>query len=882
MAAPCVEGGGNMIVDWTRPLDVLTYNTLHLIAEFFWFLNAFLLLLGAVVRQVFNWFSEHIVDIVPLINEPFGTLLAFTLLLATALYGLSRILNNFTDWRPVDIGKAFLYGTIGFFYLSSGLMLIQAIETIRDDLGIAISDATTSIFSDILNGLAYSGDGYVLGDPVDVDGRAGISGIDVAATYLGAANLNDLRGGDLPSGLRSGYPYRPAGLTDCCFMYEAAAFEQLDDAERSHALNAAAYGVKVLFMGLWLVPYAITSELVWFILTLAALVVFLSLPLGFVFSPFRSTQGILSSYIHQYIAIVKETVITAFFVGAGSAMILASLQTSLFLLWPVNIITSLILLWRVLSATKTLGTAISNTTSSFKPLQQSQQGMDLTGMAVGAGMAGVGLATGNVMLAKYGAMSGMGAMNRRSNLSSPMWWMMGGAKNLGGGGGGRGLKGDPPATGTTSQSPPVHRLSNNNNRAATPAITDNDQEGGGGYSQPATYPAGEHPLSRVQTRGRVSRATSAIRSWAQNDPDRLTEYKPNVFGVAGRRVKSLASTPETAEATESATSWMDGYIHELQVQGTSPKKITEDFRSGKAFSEAQKSLPSDSPFVTDESNFHALADMMMSEQRVPFKDIVGAIAHADVKEGRSPSKVASIGLGASDDFGGHNGIVNNIYSAAAHIGANQTMPGEAPFGKTYLEQSYEYLDSGKKEHATNFLNELAPDNPDGVQELLNHLEVGWDTMRNDTLIAPSVAYSPGNERTYNNSYLAQAEHTTGAHTPNTPSSSTPSVSVNEQEVTASRLGSNTGEMNKDENETVLTGSFKDVLEMPEDWKPSVSNDLPNTAVAPSPIPATQPRTQNKSSAPVAIPTTTPPANSPTQTKPVVATPQPSTQDRLKG
>ncbi|MCP4424862.1 MAG: hypothetical protein GY803_10245 [Chloroflexi bacterium] len=760
------------MIDWSKPIDTALYSLYLALAKWLWGGERVSLGMGLVFQDVYTWLTENFTDFVVTFILPFRMFLVISLLLAVALYGLSRVLSVFIpQWQPVDLGKAFLYGVLGFFYFSSASLLITSIEDIRLELGEQMQDLARSEFTFSLANVSSS-EAVVLGSVSNIDGRDGTSGIDIAATYVGAKNKDDLAR-TLPSGLATEYPHRPATMPDCCFPYSPTEFQSLEEADRALAIDAAQHGITILLASYFLIPHAITGDAVWLLLTLAALSVFLSLPFGFVFAPFRSTQGLLVKYVNQYVEALKETVLTAIFLAAAESLLMSATFLSDAVLIPASLIAFMISLWRGVSAMKLLASSISGTLAgasagSAVTIEQGVKGA--AGIAVGAGIATAGVATGNALLAAHGAKSAWGSMRgaARGGAISP-WLMAKGAyqgeknrKNQGGGNGGgyRGNRGDDDTAlhASSSTEAPTN---------ADETTTDAGANDSSGTNLPQVSGQTTSPNGMPQTpvRERVAQISkqAAYTSEAETRKRRADE-KAQQHGAAGERIKAIASQPNGSQEVRNAAEWMGGYIDKLGDDGKPPEEINRFFRRGAAYSAALNWLDDDSPF-RDRGNFDALADIVVNpSQTVGFTDIVTAVAHSPSGPMHSPVEGAAIELGLAGDFGPHNGMVASIANASERIGAGQNIPHS---DESYLERSVALINDENRAEAADLLGQITADETQ-ANDLLDRLEVGAKVIQPEEM-AQSISYEPGNRRQYKQSYINRPQQ--AAQQSQTPSQS---------------------------------------------------------------------------------------------------------------
>jgi hypothetical protein len=788
------------VLDFTKPIDKTVFSLYVFVGELIWGILAPQLALALLFNSIHEWITEAMPQLLTLLGQPMATFLALTLLLATLVYALSQVTALFfPTWQPVDLGKAFLYATLGFMYLSSGIFLVEVIELSRRSLGEEVRSLSSSSFSLILNNVSdgMPDGGFAIGDPIPIDGDQGsVSGIDIAATYVGVTARQYVFRPQLPPNLVTDYRYAsPAVRADCCFKYayDTNGFDLLTDVERSQHLGFAKFGLLVLFQALFMAPYALAESLIWLVLTTAALIIFVSLPIGFVFSVFRSTSGLLSRYVNQYIELIKETVVTGLFLGFVQAMLLQALVLPAILLFAVLFIGFLVITWRIFSALKLMSSAVNGMMSGVSAgssLTVEQAGRATMGVGLGAGLFAAGVATGNLPLMMSGGQTASRSLQSgvRGGGAPPVSYALMSAANTARR---QLLQGEGPQRQSGSPGQGENRWqetltgglrSDGSARRMRPALPEEpvgsrgmagqdrervDAGAGNGVSgataaangtqRPDAGPVNIAPAPQTNptdtTMASVDRARRFVRYARRAQTE--TEEVGKRYGPAGARVAAIATgSPNGRRDINVGMQALAGKIDKYSQAGMSPDEIVEAFRSGKPYDELAGWLPGNSPFRQRE-NFDALADMMLApERRVNYSDVVRAAAKGARHNPRSVADgaAAELGMPASDGFGSFAGLVTSMGSAARSVGADQV--ASSATGQSYLERAAHHLETGDRDEAERELAASPQAHPQAVTDLLNTLEVANEMLANEVIgssdwhVPQTVAFRAGDHEGY--------------------------------------------------------------------------------------------------------------------------------------
>lgn len=815
------------IFDFTKPMDKAVYSAYVFIGELLWTLIAPQLAMALIFNALNNWVIGVSPQLLEFLGGPLSTLLGLTLTIATSLYGLSKVFSVFIpSWKPVDIGQAFLYGVLGFAYLSSGAFLVEAIETARQTFGTQITNMVSGesfslVLGDVSGGLSEGS--FAMGAPYSIDNNPdNYSGIDIAATYAGVTHANQVFSTQLPPSLRTNYRYADPDIqADCCFKYayDANGFDLLTDAQRSEQLAYAQYGLIVLFQAGAMVPYALAESAVWLILTLIALIIFISLPIGFIFSVFQATSGLLSRYMNQYIELFKETIVTAIFLGIVQAMLIQALVLPVVLLYAVLIIGLLVVVWRIFSALKLLtsaaegmmsGVATGVNTGSAVSIQNAARAT--VGAGAGGAVAAAGVLSGNVAMVSSGlttigksVQAGIGGGNAPSisgalNASRAAQ----GKGNRGASTNGRQRNNGKPLTvdeSSTTESekvqssrmrpaspPPVQRRPSasqtgerkaQTTRPATSLLNRIDRASYEDDSQAATMTqADDASIDAELVEDAVTQPGEVTTTQADNAPidselvegsvKRLrgfvsyasraqteTEQVGKRYGPSGRKLADIIAEPGGKKAINIGAKGVAGKIDELTQQGLSQDEIVDEFRKGRPLDELKEWLPKDSPFQ-ERDNFNNLADVMLQpDQPVSYDDVVTSIAQG-TRDNTSILDGTAAALGMPSPEA--FGGYTGLISSIGTLSRNVGAEeiADSETGESYLEQASRHVSYGDLDEARQTLTHAAA-NPETVDSLVDSLAVAHDVLGGDRswTVPQTVAFEPGDQNGYQEYQAAQ-------------------------------------------------------------------------------------------------------------------------------
>jgi len=338
------------IIDALKPIHQGIYFILWSLAQTLWDFDRILLTVALWINSFRSFILTNAAQIVELVADglvsPAGMFLAF----AFVIYGLWRLAAIFfpnTTWKPVELPRVIVYGLLIGAFFAGPAVAIVALEDLRVDLAENVQSSVTGTLAP-----TFTPPGYSSSEPgltvYDVDGSGSASGINLAASLIGVQNVSDLGSPELPPAFQSIY-----------FTYGTPADFTLDDEDaRTEALTRAGEGVLFLFLAPLAILYAICESLLWLILTVAALILWVGLPIALMLAPFRISEGLFSTFFNRYANLWIETIISAAIMGIFTGVLANAAAQGVGLFLAAGVLATLVVLWRILSAAKLASTAV--------------------------------------------------------------------------------------------------------------------------------------------------------------------------------------------------------------------------------------------------------------------------------------------------------------------------------------------------------------------------------------------------------------------------------------------------------------------------------------------------------------------------------------------
>ena len=310
--------------------DGIIFNLLNMMGGILWTLDRIMLM----VSSILHWFRVLLVggggqdNLLGILmtqllqgNELLKQLVYLGLMLAFTVMSFTLIARPLIGrFQAVDFQKVILWLFIAVLIFSAGPGMVAGLEGTR--LGLqeqAHLIASTIQYQNEVNRFNNQvvpntvGDfwlpgqtpGYVphlFGTAVGSDCSAGCNGLDAAAAFLGAEE-GDITGARAEARNTGGYPQ---ALYSRYFTWRDG-----NEEERAASLRNAADGVMRLLEGALPSFFSIIEALIFLLFGIAAMVLFISLPIAIPFAFFSLTEIIAASVLRAYIFLVLRTFVVA-------------------------------------------------------------------------------------------------------------------------------------------------------------------------------------------------------------------------------------------------------------------------------------------------------------------------------------------------------------------------------------------------------------------------------------------------------------------------------------------------------------------------------------------------------------------------------------------
>jgi hypothetical protein len=394
------------MLDIGRYLAEAIYFVQYTIAQLLWMVARATLAIAAILDSINGWILDNIAYFVQLMVNAMSAPVGGMFILALTALGFWYALNNIVPTnRWVDPGKLAMYGFITFFFFSSPIILMEQMESLRQAMVAGIDqsllDGATGDIFDV--GMDGTDDGLP-GGIGDINGDGVIGSFDLVAAFMLVANIDELDSSEFPTDFQA--TYFPFG--------DPTTINLTDEADRQLAKSLAGQGIERLFIALLAIPTAIAEHFLYLVLTGAAILLYLGVPIAMLFAFFIYTQAFLVAYLRQYINLIIETLISVIIASIMITLLAAAAQQGIGLYIGASLIACGVLIWRIQSALK-LAAAATNLFGGGM-LTGGSGGMELVNMGSravrGTALAAAGVATGGAALAVGGAILGGAAALR--------------------------------------------------------------------------------------------------------------------------------------------------------------------------------------------------------------------------------------------------------------------------------------------------------------------------------------------------------------------------------------------------------------------------------------------------------------------------------------
>ena len=374
------------------------YFLQYMLAQLLWAVDRSLLSIAVIVESVDSWISDNIGYFVELLvnalSAPLGGMLILALVALGAWYALNNVVVT-TRW--VDPSKLFTYGLIALFFFSSPIVMVDMMEQLRTSLTAGVDQALIDgAAGDIFNaGMNGTDSGLPAAIP-DVNSDGVLGSFDLAAAFMGVANIDELDSSEFPLLFESAYfPFGdPSGI------------DLSDEADQELAKALASDGIERLFFALVAIPTAIAEHFLRLSLTGVALFLYMGVPFAMLFAFFVYTQAFMGAYLRQFVNLLLETFMSVIIGSVMIGLLMAAAQQGIGLYIAASIIVGIVLTWRIKSAMKLGASAFDLFGGAMMSGGESGMGIARMGRQAvtgAAGMAGAAL-TGGATMAIGGAM----------------------------------------------------------------------------------------------------------------------------------------------------------------------------------------------------------------------------------------------------------------------------------------------------------------------------------------------------------------------------------------------------------------------------------------------------------------------------------------------
>lgn len=319
------------------------------------------------------------------LNVPVGI---FLILAVTGL-GTWYVLNNIVATKQwVDPSKLILYGLLTLLFFAAPATYIESLEGIRTSLvtGIdytLIDDSVGDLFNVAPTG---TGSGYDdVGMPAaipDLNADGAIATFDLAGFFLAIQNTNEIH--------RSIFPDQ---FADTYFPNTPSEIDLSSEAERNAAIESANQGLTTLLLSFFVMPAAIAEHTLWLGLTIAALLIYIGLPIAMMLSFFIFTESLFANYIRQFIKLMIETLLSTLFAGFAIGLVSLASQVGTAVYIAACLTATVVFIWRIIGALKLASNAFDlfgggsvTGGANMKELRQTAQ----TAIGLGVGAAALG------------------------------------------------------------------------------------------------------------------------------------------------------------------------------------------------------------------------------------------------------------------------------------------------------------------------------------------------------------------------------------------------------------------------------------------------------------------------------------------------------------
>ena len=370
------------------------YLILYGIGSLMWNIARVLLAVAHFIQSVQAGIIDNIGLFVQYTVNALSAPVGMFLVLAMAALGSWYLLNNITALgKWVDPGRLLTYGLATLVFFSAPVLVIDTLESVRTSMtqGIEatiLDDAIAEMLT-----IETGAEDNPLPDSIpDVNSDGMIGTFDLAAYFLSISNVTEVYNGAFPDAFAEAY-----------FPDSPTEVDLTNEDERNEAIQDSQDGITRLFFSFVAIPTAIAEHFLWFVLTIAAVFLYIGFPIAAALSFFVYTDALFTAYVRQFIKLCIETFISVIIVSFVVGLIAAAAQASTGLFIGTCFIGTIILLWRIKGAMK-LSTAAFDMFGGGT-LTGGATGKDFRTTATTAMVATAAAVTGGVSMAAVGAMA---------------------------------------------------------------------------------------------------------------------------------------------------------------------------------------------------------------------------------------------------------------------------------------------------------------------------------------------------------------------------------------------------------------------------------------------------------------------------------------------
>ncbi len=398
-----------MIPGLDEVVSRLLYQFLYNLGLTVWNINRIILAIASFIQNIEEGLIDSVTVFVEYMTNALGVPTAMFLLLAITSLGTWYLLNNVLPTQKwVDPSKLLLYGLLTGLFFVAPASYIDSLEGLRTAVVSAIDftivdDGVADIFDVPTIGTGSGYDDVPMPAAIpDLNADGAIATFDFVGYFLSIQNENEISRSTFPDTFAD--TYFPDTPTEIDLSSEGA---------RNAAIESANQGIIILFLSFFAIPAAIAEHTLWLALTLAALLLYVGMPIAMMFSFFIFTESLFANYVRQFIKLMIETFLSTLFAAFAIGLVSVAAQVGAAIYIAACLVATCIFIWRIIGAMKLASNAFDlfggGTLTGGATAQDARKvvtGSVTTGLAMGG--AGLALGGAGVLLAdkKAGGVTG--------------------------------------------------------------------------------------------------------------------------------------------------------------------------------------------------------------------------------------------------------------------------------------------------------------------------------------------------------------------------------------------------------------------------------------------------------------------------------------------